>query len=217
MDHPVLSRRDVEAYTPPGSPRTYQLAPLTVRERLMARAAVVAEGGVYPSQAMMYEGMRAALREAEPDNLDELLAVLDAAEAAPDDQDLAAQVERIETACQNAPSYTALIGRRVRHQEAVPFVYFRASARGWSGPQLPAFSRRNGQVDEALLEALPFEEIQLAGWRAYALANPSSSSMGNSAAPSPSSETQTGSPGQSSRSVEGATSSRARKSKPIRA
>jgi hypothetical protein len=212
---PVLSRRDVEPYTPPGSPRTYQIAPLTVRERLRARAAVVSEGGVYPDQAAMFEGMRSALREAEPENLAELISVLDAAEGAPDDQDLVAQVVRIETACQSAPQYTALMGRREQHLSVIPFVYFLHAVRGWAGPDLPAFERRGGLVREELLEAVPDIELRLVGWRAQALSQPSTAARGNSAAPSPSSGTKKGTPARRSPSAAGATSSRAKRSSKI--
>jgi hypothetical protein len=187
------------------------IAPLTVRERMAARAAIVAEGGIYPSQEQMYEAMRTALRQAEPENLEELLGILDAAEATPDDKTLAAQVARIETACQASAAYTALLGQRVRNREAVPFVYFRHAVRGWEGDGLPAFVRRNGAVSEDALEAVPEIEIQVVGWKAYVLANPSEAAVKNSAAPSQSSGTQTPSRGASTRQA-GARGSSARKS-----
>lgn len=199
MDTPILSVRDVEVFTPPGSPRSYTIAPLGVRDRMQARAAVVAEGGIYPTQAQMYEALRNALREAAPDNLDELLGVLDASEAAPEDTDLAQQAAKIETACQAIPSYNALLAQRVRNREAVPFVYFRHAVRGWEGDGLPEFGRRNGLVREDILEAVPEVELMQVGWRAFALASPNLAAAGNSGAPSSSSATRKPSQGDSTR------------------
>ncbi|WP_424138666.1 hypothetical protein [Roseomonas chloroacetimidivorans] len=197
MENPVLSRRDVEEFTPPGSPRTYKIAPLTVRERMAARAEVVAEGGTYPSQADLYEAMRQVLREAETEGLDDLLATLDAAEAMPADEtgaeadELRQKVRRIETACQAAPAYTALLARRARHMGAIPFVYFRRAVRGWEGPDLPAFARKAGVVSDEAMEGVPEDEITLVGWRAFAMTRPSKDAEKNSEEPSVYSGTQT--------------------------
>jgi hypothetical protein len=216
MDNPILSRRDVEEFTPPGSPRTYTIAPLTVRERMRARAAVIAEGGVYPDQATMYAAMRDVLREAGPADLDDLLAVLDEAQAAPDDQEIMAKAAKIETACQSSPAYTALLARRNRHMAAIPFVFFLYAVRSWSGDSLPPFERRNETVREDLLDAVPEAELVMVGWKAHEMAQPGKGAEGNSVTPSRSSGTPRVTPGRNSRSAAGATSSRAKKSKQIR-
>jgi hypothetical protein len=58
--------------------------------------------------------------------------------------------------------------------------------RGWEGTDLPPFKRDRGLVSEALMDALPQEDIEPIGWRASALMQPSRDAEKNSAAPSPS-------------------------------
>jgi hypothetical protein len=80
----VFSRRDAEWFAPPGAAdRRYLVAPLTYRERQAFRADLAREGGIYPSHAQMLDALRAAVREASPENANELLAVIDASEATP--------------------------------------------------------------------------------------------------------------------------------------
>ena len=78
---PVFSAHDLVAFTPPGSPRTYRLAPLTYRERIAFRTALAREAGMRPSPQDVSNGLRTALREIAPTNLDEALAVVDDADA----------------------------------------------------------------------------------------------------------------------------------------
>lgn len=63
---PVFSRREAERFTPPGSPRTYNLAPLTFRERQAFRAEMAREGGLYPPRPQLLDALREAVREAHP-------------------------------------------------------------------------------------------------------------------------------------------------------
>jgi hypothetical protein len=79
---PVFSAHDLVAFTPPGSPRTYRLAPLTYRERIAFRTALAREAGMRPSPQDVSNGLRTAVREVAPANLDEALAVVDDADAA---------------------------------------------------------------------------------------------------------------------------------------
>jgi hypothetical protein len=212
---PVFSKQDVDEFTPAGSPRTYVLAPLTVRERNAARTDVVAEAGLYPPQAQLYAAMRAAVQEAEPANLDELLLILDEAEANPEDLALVARVGPVESACMGASAYRALLAQRTRYMDAVPFVYFRHAVRDWRGPQLPAFRRERGVLPLDLLDLVPEDEMRAAGFRAFSLSQPTMAAAGNSGAPSPSSATRKDTRARSSRSAGGAISSRAKKSKAI--
>jgi len=205
---PVFSAYDLVAFTPPGSPRTYRLAPLTYRERIAFRAALAREAGMRPSPQDVSNSLRAALREIAPANIDEALAVVDeadaareAADAAPNDAALKAKLAEAQarlaviiTACMDVPVYAELRAAGERWTGMAPWVACRHALRGWDGPGLPAFRREKGLVPEELLDALPASEVTAMGWRAFLLVSLDRSAEGNSAAPSPSPETQTPSP-----------------------
>ena len=55
---PVFSAHDLVAFTPPGSPRTYRLAPLTYRERIAFRTALAREAGMRPSPQAVADILR---------------------------------------------------------------------------------------------------------------------------------------------------------------
>ena len=187
MTAPVFSRRDPVRFTPPGSPRTFLLAPLTFRERQAFRADLARDGGVYPSRTDLLAGLRLAVQELAPANAADLLAVIDAAEAAPDDRDERARLAAIEVQCADLPSYAMLLAARQRHLGMIPFVAARHALRGWEGPDLPPFRRDHGAVPADLLDELDPDEVDAIGWRASDLMQPGRSAEGNSAAPSPSS------------------------------
>jgi hypothetical protein len=186
----VFSRRDAEWFAPPGAAeRRYLIAPLTYRERQGFRADLAREGGIYPSHAQMLDALRAAVREASPQNADELLAVIDASEATPDDGDVQVQLGTIEAACATVPIYAGLLAARQRYLGTLPWVAARHALRGWEGDGLPAFRRERGLVPDELLDVLPQDEVDAVGWRASALMQPGRDALGNSGAPSPSPET----------------------------
>jgi hypothetical protein len=197
---PVFSAYDLVAFTPPGSPRTYRLAPLTYRERIAFRAALAREAGMRPSPQDVSNGLRAALREVAPANIDEALAVVDEADAAREADDAAlksklaeaqARLAVIITACMDVPAYAELRAAGERWTGMAPWVACRHALRGWDGPGLPVFRRDKGLVLEELLDVLPASEVTAVGWRAFLLVSLDRSAEGNSAAPSPSPETQT--------------------------
>jgi hypothetical protein len=197
---PVFSAYDLVAFTPPGSPRTYRLAPLTYRERIAFRAALAREAGMRPSPQDVSNGLRAALREIAPANI-EADAAREAADAAPNDAALKAKLAEAQarlaviiTACMDVPVYAELRAAGERWTGMAPWVACRHALRGWDGPGLPAFQREKGLVPEELLDALPASEVTAMGWRAFLLMSLDRSAEGNSAAPSPSPETQTPSP-----------------------
>jgi hypothetical protein len=183
---PVFSRRAAECFTPPGSPRTYLLAPLTFRERQAFRAEMAREGGIYPPRAQLLDGLREAVREASPGNADELVAHIDAAEADPDGEDRAAQqrLATIEAACAGIPVYATLIAARQRYAGMLPWVAARHALRGWEGDGLPPFARQGGLLPADLLDLLPTDEIEAVGSRAAELMQPDRAAEGNSAPPS---------------------------------
>jgi hypothetical protein len=197
---PVFSAHDLIAFTPPGSPRTYRLAPLTYRERISFRAALAREAGMRPSPQDVSNALRAALREIAPANLDEAIVVVDeadaareAVEAAPDDAVLKAKLAEAQarlaviiTACMDVPVYAELRAAGERWTGMAPWVACRHALRGWEGPGLPAFQREKGLVPEALLDAMPASEIAAVGWRSFLLVSLDRSAEGNSVAPLPS-------------------------------
>ena len=186
----VFSRRDAEWFAPPGAAdRRYLVAPLTYRERQAFRADLAREGGIYPSHAQMLDALRAAVREASPDNADELLAVIDASEATPDDAVMQVQLGTIEAACATVPVYAGLLAARQRYLGTLPWVAARHALRGWEGDGLPPFRRARGLVPDDLLDALPQDDVEAVGWRASTLMQPGRDAEGNSEAPSPSPET----------------------------
>jgi len=186
----VFSQRDAEWFAPSGAAsRRYLVAPLTYRERQAFRADLAREGGIYPSHAQMLDALRAAVREASPGNSDELLAVIDAAEATPDDAAVQVQLGTIEAACATVPVYAGLLAARQRYLGTLPWVAARHALRGWEGDRLPPFRRLRGLVPDDLLDALPQDDVEAVGWRASTLMQPGRDAEGNSGAPSPSRET----------------------------
>ena len=186
----VFSRRDAEWFAPPGAAgRHYLVAPLTYRERQAFRADLAREGGIYPSHAQMLDALRAAVREASPVNADDLLAVIDASEATPDDADVQVQLGTLEAACATVPVYAGLLAARQRYLGTLPWVAARHALRGWEGDGLPPFRRARGLVPDDLLDALPQDDVEAVGWRASTLMQPGRDAEGNSGAPSPSPET----------------------------
>ena len=186
----VFSRRDAEWFAPHGATgRRYLIAPLTYRERQAFRSDLAREGGIYPSHAQMLDALRAAVREASPGNADELLAVIDASEATPDDAVMLVQLGTIEAACATVPVYAGLLAARQRYLGTLPWVAARHALRGWEGDRLPPFRRLRGLVPDDLLDALPQEDVEAVGWRASTLMQPGRDAEGNSEAPSPSPET----------------------------
>ena len=169
----VFSRRDAEWFAPSGAAsRRYLIAPLTYRERQAFRADLAREGGIYPSHAQMLDALRTAVREASPDNAGELLAVIDASEATPDDAAVQVQLGTIEAACATVPVYAGLLAARQRYLGTLPWVAARHALRGWEGDGLPPFRRARGLVPDDLLDALPQDDVETIGWRASTLMQP---------------------------------------------
>jgi hypothetical protein len=197
---PVFSAHDLVVFSPPDSPRTYRIAPLTYRERIAFRAGLAREAGLRPSPQDVSTALRTALREIAPSNLDAALAVVDAAdaaradaEAAPRDADAQARLSEAQarlaviiTACMDVPVYAELRAAGERWTGMAPWVACRHALRGWEGAGLPTFLRDKGLVPEVLLDAMPASEIAAVGWRAFLLVSLDRSAEGNSAAPSPS-------------------------------
>jgi hypothetical protein len=179
---PVTSRDELVEFIPPGSPRSYTLAPLTYRQRQAFRADMAREGGIYPSRGQLLETIRRVVRELAPSNAAELLEMVDAAEAdAPgDDADLQNRLSGLEASIATQPAYAALVAARVQYTGMIPFVAARHALRGWEGPGLPDFARdARGLVPEDLLEGIPQAELQAIGNKAADLMQPAEAASGN--------------------------------------
>jgi hypothetical protein len=189
MTQPIFSRRQMESFTPPGTERSYSIAPLTFRERQAFRADLAREAGVYPGRALLLDALRAAVQEVSPDNAASLLTEIEAAEATPDDPAAHARLQAIEAACATVPTYAALLAARQHYLGMMPWVAARHALRGWDGPGLPPFRRERNLVPADLLDLLPDAELEAIGWQASALMQPDAAALGNSGAPSPLPET----------------------------
>jgi hypothetical protein len=183
---PIFSALDTIDFTPPDSPRTYTLAPLTYRERQAYRRDLRIYGGVQPDRAVVMAGIRDALRQVAPANLDECLAIVDEAEAALGDEGTAARLAVVEQAIVDVPSYQAINQAQQRWRDAAPFVSAMHALRGWDGPGLPRFARDGGRVPEALLDHVPPLDMAAVGWRAFGLIHIGPDAEKNFEAPSPS-------------------------------
>lgn len=205
-----MAPEEVEVFTPAGSPRRYRIAPLTFRQRKAFKALVTEEVGILPSQHDLFLGMRAALAELNPANLEELRGIVDGAHAIRMQQDAALMEGRplppltpeeqvtmghclaLEARLSTVPLYAALLNQREAHNTTVPYLAARFALRGWEGPGLPEFTRVDGLVPEEVIEALDGHgELLSVGWRAHRLAQPGSSAVGNFGSPSPLPETPT--------------------------
>lgn len=183
----VFTTQQEETFTPPGSPRSYVLGPMTYRQRQAFRADMAKEAGIYPNQGQVLEALREAARGANPSNLAQVLEVLDAAEADTEGADTAVTVAlaAIEAQLCSDPVYGALLAARRRWLGMAPFCAARYALRGWSGPGLPAFRLHRGTVPEELLDSLPEGDLSAVGNRAMVLMQPNRTAEGNSAPPSP--------------------------------
>lgn len=188
----VISVRDLIVVAPSGSGRNYSFAPLSFRERAAMKAALVREAGPPVFREQLIAGRRQALRELAPDNLAELTAVLDEAEAAPGatlDDGVAAMVATIDSAAMAVPTYADLVSRNYRTVYVTPWVAAAHGLRGWEGQGLPAFRRERGLVPEELLDQVPTAELEEVGWAIWNAAHVTPAQEKNSAALSPSPET----------------------------
>lgn len=191
---PVFSRRAPQAFTPPGSPRTYTLAPLTYMERQALRADLTRAAGANPSRELMLAAVRTAIREVRASNEAELLGIVAAAEDMPDDADAQTRLAAVEAVIAAVPVYADLRAAREQFAGAMPYIAARHALRGWEGPLLPPFRRTRNTVPDDLLDVLPIDELTAIGWAAWDMMTVTPSAEKNSAPPSPSPETPETSP-----------------------
>ena len=195
-DAPVFSRHQREE-VPGKDGRRYTIAPLIYREKQAFSADMTRAGYFHPGQLRIFAAMREALRQIAPDNLPDLLLVVDEYEANPPGQALPPavqmQVDVIEAAVRAVPGFAVLVAQRDEWWGAMPLFLLSHALRGWEGESLPPFTRKNGRVPLDLIEVME-ADIELVGFRAWALTHPTPSAEKNSVAPSPAAETEGHSP-----------------------
>lgn len=183
---PVFSATDAEWFRPKDCPRRYRLAPLTYRQRSALQRDIRRTGGPDIDRAVFLDVLRQALREFAPNNLDDCLAEIDAAELDPDDKAAQARLSIIEHSVSGVSAYDAMQEGRARVLEARVLCTVRHALRGWDGPGLPEFFLEDGRVPDELLDALPAAELDAVFGRANVLIYLGPSAEGNSEARSPS-------------------------------
>lgn len=215
-EQPVFSTRDVESFTPPGSPRTYLIAPMTYRERERFKQHIIRDYGVGLNRSHILAALREAVRARSPGNADELVDIIDAHEMDPTDRAKASKVDAITAACSDAPEITSVIARMEALKSAEPYLALKYALRGWSGEGLPEFRGGLAGVDDDLMDAIPPRELEQAGHRAWIFAFIGKAAEGNSASPSHSPASLAPATGASSRKTAANGSSRARNGKRTR-
>jgi len=171
-----------------GQPPVYLIRVPSLRARAAWRRDVAASGARMPSNAEMFEAMRAALREVAPANLDALLEMVDQAEYAaekgePLDAKAAREIGALETQLLSVPVYSVLQGARQYWASIAPIIAAQHFIAGWESVGAP-YETSRGLVTDAALEALPRGHAEEAGWHAIGLMSVSKDQTKNSASPS---------------------------------
>lgn len=193
----IISRRQVREITcgPEGAERVYTVAPLTLFERHMFTNAITAAGYPMMGPSRLRDALRDALRDLAPDNLAELLDLLDqydalvaAGEQIPDD--MQRQREIIVLNAMRVPHYAAVHAAEQAYWNMVPFYILPRALRGWRGEGLPEFSAKRGEVPLRLLEQLPEADLPQLGSEAWVMAFLPASAGNASGALSPANDSQ---------------------------
>ena len=167
MTDAVFSRHQTKQVQ--GLNGTYTVAALNIRERAAYRADMAREGCRLPTRGELLAGLRQALHELAPANLDELLAVVGRAEVAltggeeADPLSAADQAAMviIEAGARKVPAYAALLADQVSWFAMMPLLTARHALRGWESQTLPKFERKRGLVPDQLLEDIGEEDLGL--------------------------------------------------------
>ena len=193
----VISSHDPVDVAIPDTDRLYTYAPLRYRERAIMKAALVREAGQPVFREQLLAARRTALQELAPDNLAELLLILDEVDLVAAESlspETLASLAIIDASVMAVPSYAALIERNYRTVYLTPYVAARYGLRGWSGTGLPAFRRERELVPDDLLDAIPPRDLETVGWAIWNAAHVTAVQEKNFVAPSPSPESPTPSP-----------------------
>lgn len=166
MTEAVFSRKQAKHVQ--GQNGLYHVAALTIRERAAYRADMAREGCRLPTRGELLAGLRQALEELAPANLDDLKALVQRAEAALTDESAAPLNEAdqvamgvVEAAARQVPAYAAMLADQVRWFALMPYITARHALRGWELKALPPFKRVRGVVPDELLEEVGEEDLSI--------------------------------------------------------
>jgi hypothetical protein len=217
-EKPITTPRAIQRFAPAGSPRTYLLAPLSYHQRIEYEADMLRIAGLYPNDAQLLTAARAAILSASPANAEELLGIVAAREAGPQDLEALANFSLIELQLSKVPVYAELLVARQKHLAKLPWVAAMHALRGWEGPDLPPFEAVGDVAAQPCMDALAETgELPLVGWQAHSLMTLGRRAEGNSGSPSPSPGTPAPAKVATSRKAAGGGFSRAKSSRKTRA
>lgn len=184
-----VSTKDVIRFQPEEGGPVYLLAVPSYLQRAAFRRDVRAAGATYPGDKDLLKALREDLAAVNPANLEDLLALVDEAEAAtagevdPETVDRLADLARLARAI--GGRYAALEGDREFWLAVAPLVACRHFLIGWDG-RAETFVRHHGLTTDETLGLLSDADLLAIGFRAMALMQPSKDQEKNSASPSPS-------------------------------
>lgn len=182
---PEVRERALALYRPEGEWPYYVVRPPRFYERIAFRRELTARGAVYPGDAELIAAERDAIGRLELTNGAELLALLDRADEARAtgadlDEAAARELAELERGLMAAAPFIAqLIAAREHWLAVLPAVSFALFCDGWGGlegelqGEVPAFRKVAGMIPDAVLDRLPPDDIEAAGWRANSLMAPS--------------------------------------------
>ncbi|MBK3734949.1 hypothetical protein GAY29_17940 [Azospirillum brasilense] len=171
----------------------YLLAVPSYLQRAAWRRDVRAAGAMYPGDAELFRALRDDLRACAPVNLDDLLAVVDEAEAAsngevdPEAVERLGEIDRLARAL--GRRYAALEGDREFYLSVSPIIAARHFLLGWEGVKAEdggdaPFERRGGLTTDETLQHLDERELRAVGVKIIGLMRVGKDQEKNSVSPS---------------------------------
>lgn len=220
----VVTPKQLDRFTVPGDTRSpppvYLIKPASLFDRAHYRGDLDAAGLRLPGEDELLNEARAAAAELGGGDASMFQALIDQAQAGEIEPNSAAakQWQRFaQSLLDHWPPYRELIAARSKWMTLAPLYAARRFLRGWENVDAEFRLGADGLVPEAVLEALPDEDISMIGLRAIALLRPDGGEEKNSASPPMSARARPASPAGAAASAAKASSSRARSSKKTRA
>jgi hypothetical protein len=183
-----LSTRDRVPVRPDGEEGpTYWVRPASLFERAAFHRDLASRGVKIHARERLTAALREDLAALAPENLADLLALVDlVAATAPGElgEAEAARFDLLCDVCRRAGSaFAAVEADHVYWAEMVPLLAAKRFLDGWEGDGLPPFARgREGVADDLLERVDPLHLVQ-AGWKAWSLMTVSKATEKNSVSP----------------------------------
>ncbi|MCA6305659.1 MAG: hypothetical protein IM628_12710 [Phenylobacterium sp.] len=183
-----ISRHDRVAVRPDGDDGpTYWVRPATLFERAAFHRDLAARGVKIHARERLSAALREDLTALAPENLDDLLTLVDLVSAtAPGalDEAEAARFDLVCDVCRRSGGrFAAVEADHVYWAEMVPLLAAKRFLDGWEGDGLPAFERGRDGVADDLLERLDPLHLVQAGWKAWSLMTVTKATEKNSVSP----------------------------------